>query len=329
MFASSDDDDSGVKTKSPIYRLRGNSFVLNQTLSTFAAFDAEHFSIDEEHYLMVTNSDNGSTTTIDSVVHKWVGGQFVEFQYIRTDSASDTHFFTIGDRKFLAVCNFYGGKSFIYEWIGGSFIKVQDIPTFYPRGLTSLVVNNDTYIIVGSYTSSDKTVVFKWMGSRFEWFQLLASTNAVQIHSFETSESTFIAVANYQSAEGLDDTDSFIYRWNGSSFTDYQSLQTHAAHSWRSFCVGGVTYLVVANYYGASEGYNVKSEVYKLKNKRFERYQGLDTTGASGLSVITHSGQRYLAVSQYRDQYDQFNIDSRVYIWKQENGAKQSYHPTK
>ena len=315
VFANADDDVDGIFTQSPVYQLNENSFTLNQTLATFSAFDAEYFSIDGSHFVMLTNSENGTTSVINSDIYKWQGEKFEIFQQLVTNYATDSHFFSIGKQKFLAVSNLHSLNSFIFEWKEGRFVKIQEIPTTSPRGLSTADINNDTYVIVGSFTASDSTKVFKWTGSQFVYFHSLASTNAIQVHSFEANGSALVAIANYQSKSGKYDTDSFIYRWNGSSFILHQSLPTHGAHSLRSFCAGNTTYIVVANYRGQHEGYNVRSEVYELRNGKFVPYQLLETTGASGLITYDHNGQRYLAVSQYRNSTG-YNINSLVFIWK-------------
>ena len=59
--------------------------------------------------------------------------------------------------------------------------------------------------------------------------------------------------------------DSKVYKWNGVTFAEFQSIPTIGAWDWEAFEIGGEHYLAVANNYDgqSSTGYNIDSKVYK------------------------------------------------------------------
>jgi len=82
-----------------------NEFREFQAIPTSGALDWEPFNINDETYLAVANSGNGSSTNIDSKIYQWDGNSFVEIQSIPTIGAYDWESFVIDEATYLAVAN--------------------------------------------------------------------------------------------------------------------------------------------------------------------------------------------------------------------------------
>ena len=78
------------------------------------------------------------------------------------------------------------------------------------------------------------------------------------------------------------------------------------------FEMNGEMFLAIANHYGDSGGYSVRSVVYKASGAQFTLYQNLQTFGARGVHAIVHKGQSYLVFANYYNS-KKYNIDSFVY----------------
>ena len=100
-----------------------------------------------------------------------------------------------------------------------------------------------------------------------------APPNLISIHVFDL-KGPYLAVANHRD-DSTYNLDSKIYRWNGTSFAEFQAVPTHSAFGWEFFTIDGDVYLAVANYYNGST-YNLDSEIYKAK---LANRVGLDAAG--------------------------------------------------
>ena len=300
--------------KLSVYLLQQRNFVINQTLDIFGARSVQHFSIQDEHFLAVANHYDGSSYNVNSIVYKWEAGQFKEFKPIPTSGAIDLHYFADIERKYILVTNYRTGLISIYEWKSGRFNAMKEnISLKWPYRCQSFVINNTTYIACGTGLIADAVSVFKW-SDRFELFQTLSSKFVYgRPHSFNANGTLYLAIGNHKNPY---DTDSLIYRWDGAKFVHHQSIRTHAAMGWDSFTTAeGDVFLIVANVRTVgSDGYHVKSAVYKMTGNKFNLYQQLPTTGAGYVHAFTHKGRQYLAVvNQYNGS--SYNLDSQVYIW--------------
>ena len=118
---------------------------------------------------------------------------------------------------------------------------------------------------------------------------------------------------------GKTDTDSYIYRWDGTKFVHHQDIPTHGATDWDSFTTAdGQVFVVVADFASYTQSgvaFDVKSIVYKLGNSKFNLFQKLPTTGAVHVLAFTHKGKQYLAA--VNDVFvGGINLDSAVYVWE-------------
>ena len=82
--------------------MRYKSFVM---MIHFSAIDWEHFQINGDHFLIVSNAQNGGTDKqAHSVVYRWQGlDQFVPVHSLTTLPTADWEMFTVNDDVFL-IC---------------------------------------------------------------------------------------------------------------------------------------------------------------------------------------------------------------------------------
>ena len=294
-----------------------------QTLQTSGAYDIEHFTISNEHFLAVANHYADGTRLKYSIIYKWNGKLFVVVQRIPTKGASHFTFFTINDNKYIAVTNYHDDsthsiKSVIYKWSGSQFNKFQEIATEGARGCEVFIINNNTFIAFANYHNSQKkhsvqSTVFKWSGGHFVKLQSLQTYGAWDVKSFQINGHTFLAFANYYSGSKYN-TDSFIFKWNGNKFDLFQSIPTRGARALHPFVISGQTFLGVANHHDDSQKYNTKSVVYQASGSRFVIYQEIPTQGASDITSFEYKGDTYLAVSSYYNG-QKYNTNSALYKW--------------
>jgi uncharacterized protein YukE len=260
---------------STIYRWNGTSFVEFQSIPTNGAVAWEFFSIGSDHYLVVANHTNGSTTSVNSRVYRWNGTSFVEFQSIPTVGANDWEFFTIGSDLFLAVANngypTYSVNSNVYRWNGTSFAEFQSIPTNGAFDWKFFTTGSDAYLAVANNRNGPRfqidSRIYKWSGASFVEFQSIPTVGATDWEFFTIGSESYLAVANRVDDSGNLSTSSKVFRWNGSNFTEFQSIPTSGAWDWEFFTMDGDFYLVVANHLDGSS-YNTVSRIYRWARVR-------------------------------------------------------------
>ena len=123
---------------------------------------------------------------------------------------------------------------------------------------------------------------------------------------------TFLAFACYYSGSSYN-TDSFIYKWDGTRFLLFQSTPTRGAFAWCPFEISGHTYLGLANHYDSSQKSNAQSAVYQAFGAKVVEYQEISTHGARDMTSFEYKGSTYLAVANYHNQ--KYNINSALYKW--------------
>ena len=123
---------------------------------------------------------------------------------------------------------------------------------------------------------------------------------------------TFLAFACHYSGSSHN-TDSFIFKWDGTKFVLFQSIPTRGALALYPFAISGHTYLGMANHYDSSVKHNTQSVVYQASGAQFIKYQEISTHGAFDMTSFEYKGHTYLAVA---NQYNQkYNINSALYKW--------------
>lgn len=207
------------------------------------------------------------------------GGALV--QSIATVGAEDVEAFSIGSVHYLAVANSYDGT-----------------------------------------TGTQPSEIYRWNGQleQYEPFQTLTTQYALDWEHFVIGTDHYLAVANHRSTSPWNNnTNSEIYRWNGSAFVSFQLVATHGASDWEHVNIAGEDYLVVAN---STDGtsFDIDSQVLRFDSltDAFVPHQSLATRHAQDWEVFEMSGTTYLAVANTKggDYQNQTKvIDSVIYTW--------------
>ena len=293
------------------------TFSLYQTIDTAGAWDIKYFMIFDKHYLAVATRRKGVTLQLNSVIYQWNGHQFVALQNIPTDGATSFNNFKILQEEFLVVTN--TANSVIYKWKDNQFEKFQEIGTEGAHANTAFVINNETFIAFATYYNfqlkfSANSTVFKWSGNSFVKLQSLQTYGAGDVKAFNINGDIFLAFANGYNGSNFN-IDSFIYKWNGSKFVLFQSIPTRGADAWHPFVMCGETFLGVANRYDHSQGYNTKSVIYRYTGEQFIKHQEISTQGADDMTSFEYKGHTYLAVANFRNNDQKYDISSLLYKW--------------
>ena len=126
-------------------------------------------------------------------------------------------------------------------------------------------------------------------------------------------------MANNRNSYNGYNIDSKIYKWDGTSFAEFQSIPTSGALDWHSFEIAGETYLAVANH-DDYPSYNIDSKVYKWDGASFAEFQSIPTSAAMACHAFKIAGVPYLALGNYYDKDFNPETDSKVYRWLGELG---------
>eukprot|EP00443_Scrippsiella_acuminata_P006600 CAMPEP_0115268252 /NCGR_PEP_ID=MMETSP0270-20121206/52422_1 /TAXON_ID=71861 /ORGANISM="Scrippsiella trochoidea, Strain CCMP3099" /LENGTH=96 /DNA_ID=CAMNT_0002684443 /DNA_START=167 /DNA_END=454 /DNA_ORIENTATION=- len=88
---------------------------------------------------------------------------------------------------------------------------------------------------------------------------------------FEIDGTSYMVIANYRDVIAYA-VDSKIYRWTGTSFTEFQSIPTMGAVDWEHFEIDGTHYIAVANSFDGASG-GVDSKIYHWTGNSFVESQ--------------------------------------------------------
>lgn len=248
---------------------------------------------------------------------------FTLHQEILTTGACDWESFTINNEAYLVVANQandggastrYFEDSYVYKWNGESFFQYQTIPTVGAVDWESFEIDGITYLVVAHSGESARgltidSIIYRWNEDelKFEPFQSILTQSAWNWESFEIDGTTYLAVANRNYNGITTDIDSKIYKWNGTDFSEFQSILTHGATAWESFVIDGITYLMVANMEES------ESVIYKWNGVSFELYQEIPTPRPIDLESFQINGTTYLAAVTPENNYG--FTGTRIYKW--------------
>ena len=140
----------------------------------------------------------------------------------------------------------------------------------------------------------------------------LQTYGAFDVKSVNINGHTFLSFACYYSGSSYN-TDSFIYKWDGTKFVLFQSIPTRGALACHPFVISSHTFLGVANHYDSSQKYNTQSAVYQAAGAKFIKYQEISTHGAFDMTSFEYNGHTYLAVANHYNQ--KYNINSALFKW--------------
>jgi hypothetical protein len=106
----------------------------------------------------------------------------------------------------------------------------------------------------------------------------------------------FLAVAN--NGYPTYNVNSNVYRWNGTSFAEFQSIPTNGAFDWKFFTTGSDAYLAVANNRNGPR-FQIDSRIYKWSGASFVEFQSIPTVGATDWEFFTIGSESYLAMANH------------------------------
>jgi hypothetical protein len=130
----------------------------------------------------------------------------------------------------------------------------------------------------------------------FQEFQSIPTNGPRDWEFFTIGKEHYLAVANSRETGIGYNTDSKIYRWDGSAFTEFQLLPTLSGLDWEYFMIGNDHYLAVANF-RIDSAHNINSKIYKWDGTKFAEFQTIATNGATDWEFFSIEDDYYLAVA--------------------------------
>lgn len=305
--------------------LKVASFEAFQSIETNTGTDWEFFTIGSRSFLAVSNNNNGSSQNIASKIYEWDGASFVEFQSINTNGANDWESFRIGSDYYLAIANQTNGSLYeipskIYKWSGTNFEEFQSINTAGARSWKFFQIGTKSYLVIANYVndSGQKSIpskIYRWEGDGFVEFQSINTDAAAAWEFFEIGTVPYLAVANYELGSAHKNIPSRIYKWNGSNFELFQTIETNGPRNLHSFRIGSELYLAFANFFNDST-FDIPSNIYRWNGVRFELFQSINTHGAIDWNSFQIGTENFLVVANNRSEGSaRGNIQSEIYRW--------------
>ena len=89
--------------------------------------------------------------------------------------------------------------------------------------------------------------IYRWNGTGFALFQSIPTVGANDWEFFEIAGTAYLAVANSQTNMYKFRIDSKIYKWDGSWFAEFQSVEGVRAYDFEAFEIAGIQYLALAH----------------------------------------------------------------------------------
>lgn len=146
-------------------------------------------------------------------------------------------------------------------------------------------------------------------------YQAIPTQGARAMHSFQISNEIYLAVANgYDSSRNSNDVYSKIYKWNGASFVEIQSILTHGGQSFATFLIGGDYYLAIANH-NSTYIFALDSKIYKWNGAQFVEFQNIPTIGATDVKSFNINGVNYIAFANAGSPFHGRIQNSKIYRW--------------
>ncbi|MBN2440703.1 MAG: hypothetical protein JXJ04_05140 [Spirochaetales bacterium] len=309
-----------------------------QLIGTNRARDWEHFTINNQHFLVVANNYNGSSVAINSTIYTLDNSsyQFVSYQNIQTYEATDWKYVPIDDIHLLLVANFTNGPSYntlsnCYSWsTNQTFTLLQTFQTNGAVDWEYFTIGTDKFIVISNFyngtTYNVPSQIYKWDGSLFSLHQSIDTNGAEDWEFFTINNEYYLSVANNCNGNSFI-IFSGIYKWNPDTeeFITHQNIATCGAADWEYFTINDEHYLAVANFENASTN-QLNSTIYKWDStiEQFTLFQNIPTCGAIDWEYFTINDENYLALANYRDGTN-YNIDSYIYKWNPDTSEFATY----
>ena len=247
-----------------------------QRLPTSGARAVEPFVCDGSVYLAVPQlaldiegqvpSITVGNSNTETLIHRWRDGRFVEHQRLATPGGEDAEFFVIGARRFLAIASLRSGA--------------------------------------GPYRMDIESVVYEWVGGRFEPLQAFPTHAAKQWKHFAFDGRHFLALAQGVTAHdghAGPNAKSTIFEWDGERFTPLQEVASAWGYNWCFFEIGGRRLLGYADH-------AVPSNLLAWTGSSFEPFQELDGKSGRAFCRFDAHGHAWLAFANLLG-------DSTLYRW--------------
>ena len=245
---------------------------------------------------------------------------------IETRGAVNMEIFDIERTTFLAVANFhlvnkgFNIESFVYKMNASTekFEILQTLPTVGCRSMAYFSDRGDSYLFAANHfdgtTHALDSVIYKWNGTEFVNYTTVETQGASAATFFKINSESFFAVANYRNNTSVS-IFSIIYKWNRGRFEIFQKIPTHGAVDCKFYHrKEGQMFLVFANYYSVSEGFNVKSVVYKWDGQRFIRAQNVEASAAMGVDLFESDDELFLTLASHRTA-NSWHSHTNVFRW--------------
>ncbi|ELU02095.1 hypothetical protein CAPTEDRAFT_42858, partial [Capitella teleta] len=158
---------------SVVHLWQNSRFLPFQSLSTTGATDFEAFSIDDDYFVAVANSDDFGLSTLDSVAERYqvnstiyrlnkIIKQFEVYQQIETQSIRDWEHFRVGDDHYLIASNSRrglsssaGSSSVIYRWQGvEKFVEKHRLDSLPSSDWETFTENGETFLVYANAENS-------------------------------------------------------------------------------------------------------------------------------------------------------------------------------
>ncbi|WP_047551064.1 beta strand repeat-containing protein [Methylotenera sp. G11] len=245
-----------------------------------------------------------------------------------TSGAAGWESFTVNGEQYLAeAANAPGAASKIYHWNGAIFVDYESLAGTTGAGvreIESFTISGEQYLATAGNSSLN---FYKWNNSTAQFgaaVQTISTTQyANDLESFTINGEQYLAVANYTDGVINPNTNSAIYKWNGSAFVVDQVIATVGVQDWESFTINGKQYLAQTSHYngaGTSDSnFMLNSKIYEWNGSSFQFLQDIATKGAYDFESFTVGAKQYLAVTNTRLATN-FIQDSAIYEWDANTG---------
>ncbi|WP_238011635.1 hypothetical protein KZZ52_14565 [Dactylosporangium sp. AC04546] len=187
------------------------------------------------------------------------GDEYVPYAELPGPGGEDAEIFRIADRTFLAVACIRTGS--------------------------------------GPYRFDTESLIYEWSEGGFRLFQKISTVAAKQFKYWQAGDRHFLGLA--QGLElpdiGVDNRDSMIFEWDGTSFVEFQRIPSRWAYNWHPFEAGGDFFVAHADHAGPST-------LYRWTSHRYVPHQELLPEGGRAFADFVRDGVHYLVAVSIANQ---------------------------
>ena len=201
---------------------------------------------------------NGGDSDTELLLLRRVDERFVPFATLPAAGGEDAEFFTIGDRSFLAVASIRAGS--------------------------------------GPYRYAIESTIFVWQDEGFVPFQSIRTFAAKQFKHWSIGERHFLGLAQGVRLAGLEDDNqpSLVFEWDGTSFVEFQRVESEWAYNWHAFRVDDRSFVAHAEHLGPSV-------LYRWDGRRLEPHQELVARAGRAFATFRRGDAHYLVAAGLLD----------------------------